>query len=104
MKVKDNYLFSLKLWGNYLNLVYHKVKFLLILKTSKCWVWFKGSINSGGFWKEGFSCTFDDKPGVLIESPAYVTCRVPTWRVLTKEPEDLYQSPLIPDNAIWKII
>ena len=35
--------------------------------------------------------------GVLIESPAYVTCRVPTWRVLTKEPENLYKSPLIPD-------
>ena len=77
---------------------------MLILKTSKCWVWFKGSLNNGGFWKEGFTCTFDEKPGVLIESPAYVTCRVPTWRVLTKEPEDLNKSPLIPDKAIWKII
>ena len=65
---------------------------------------FKGSLNNGGFWKEGFTCTFDEKPGVLIESPAYVTCRVPTWRVLTQEPEDLYKSPLIPDKAIWKII
>ena len=62
------------------------------MKTSKCWVWFKGSLNNGGFWKEGFTCTFDEKPGVLIESPAYVTCRVPTWRVLTKEPEDLNKS------------
>ena len=70
------------------------------MKTSKCWVWFKGSLNSGGFWKEGFTCTFDEKPGVLIESPAYVTCRVPTWRVLTKEPEDLNETPLIPDKAI----
>ena len=77
---------------------------MLLLKTSKCWVWFKGSLNNGGYWKEGFTCTFDEKPGVLIESPAYVTCRVPTWRVLTKEPENLYKSPLIPDKAIWKII
>ena len=70
------------------------------MKTSNCWVWFKGSLNNSGFWKEGFSCTFDEKPGVLIESPAFVTCRVPTWRVLTKEPEDLNKSPLIPDKAI----
>jgi len=82
----------------------NKTKNLLNLKTSKCWVWFKGSLNSGGYWKEGFSCTFDENPGVLIESPAYVTCRVPTWRVLTKEPENLYESPSIPDKAIWKII
>ena len=33
-----------------------------------------------------------------------LTCRVPNWRVLTREPEDLYKSPLIPDKAIWKII
>ena len=39
-----------------------------------------------------------------LESPAYVTCRVPTWRVLTKEPENLHKSPLIPEKAIWKII
>ena len=80
------------------------IKNSLILKTSKCWVWFKGSLDEGGYWKEGFSCTFDEKPGILIESPSYVTCRVPNWRVLTKEPEDLTKSPLIPDNAIWKII
>ena len=74
------------------------------MKTSKCWVWFKGSLNKGGYWKEGFTCTFDEKPGVLIERPAYVSCRVPNWRVLTKEPEDLLKSPLIPEKAIWKII
>ena len=77
---------------------------MLILKTSKCWVWFKGSLKKGGYWKEGFTCTIDEKPGVLIESPAYVTCRVPKWRVVTKEPESLYKSPLIPEKAIWKII
>ena len=90
----------------YLDLFFFKQKPTVITsQTSKCWVWFKGSVlNNGGYWKEGFTCTFDEKPGVLIESPAYVTCRVPTWRVLTKEPENLYESPLIPDNAIWKII
>ena len=76
----------------------------LFLRTSKCWVWFKGSLNKGGYWKEGFSCTFDEKPGILIESPAYVSCRVPNWRVVTKEPEDLTKTPVIPDNAIWKLI
>ena len=65
------------------------------MKTSKCWVWFKGSLNNGGFWKEGFTCTFDERPGVLIESPAYVTCRVPTWRILTREPENLSKALVI---------
>ena len=53
---------------------------MLILKTSKCWVWFKGSLNNSGFWKEGSTCTIDEKPGVLNKSP------------------------LIPDKALWKII
>ena len=57
---------------------------MLILKTSKCWVWFKGSLKNGGHWKEGFTCTFDEKPGVLIESPAYVTCRVPKSNPIVK--------------------
>ena len=74
------------------------------MKTSKCWVWFKGSLNKAGYWKEGFTCTIDEKPGVLIESPAYVTCRVPNWRILIQEPENLTKSPLIPEKAIWKII
>ena len=58
------------------------------MKTTKCWVWFRGNLNGNGHWKEGFTCTFDEKPGILIESPAYVTCRVPNWRVVTKEPDD----------------
>ena len=102
--MSNKYLNCIKYYRYYSVFIYHKTKFLLILKTSKCWVWFKGSLNKGGYWKEGFTCTFDEKPGVLIESPAYVTCRVPTWRVLTKEPEDLNESPLIPDKALWKII
>ena len=53
------------------------------LKTSKCWVWFRGNLEGNGFWKEGFTCTFDEKPGILIESPAFVSCRVPNWRVVT---------------------
>ena len=102
--MRNNFLKSINSYKNQLNLTYDVNILLVILKTSKCWVWFKGSLNNSGFWKEGFTCTFDEKPGVLIESPAYVSCRVPTWRVLTKEPEDLYKSPLIPDKAIWKII
>ena len=74
------------------------------LKTSKCWVWFRGNLEGNGFWKEGFTCTFDEKPGILIESPAFVSCRVPNWRVVTTEPDDFSQGPNIPDKAIWKII
>ena len=74
------------------------------LKTSKCWVWFRGNLEGNGFWKEGFTCTFDEKPGILIESPAFVSCRVPNWRVVTTEPEDFSKSPSIPDNAVWKLI
>ena len=74
------------------------------MKTLKCWVWFRGNLNSNGYWKEGFTCTFDEKPGILIESPAYVSCRVPNWRVITSEPEDFLVGPAIPDNAVWKII
>tara|TARA_Y100001970_G_scaffold191525_1_gene232836 strand:+ start:600 stop:896 length:297 start_codon:yes stop_codon:yes gene_type:complete len=75
-----------------------------VLKTSKCWVWFRGNLEGNGFWKEGFTCTFDEKPGILIESPAFVTCRVPNWRVLTTEPDDFSKGPNIPDKAVWKII
>ena len=86
-------------------LIIIKLKFMQsLLKTTKCWVWFRGNLNGNGHWKEGFTCTFDEKPGILIESPAYVTCRVPNWRVLTTEPEDFYKSPSIPENAIWKLI
>ena len=74
------------------------------MKSLKCWVWFRGNLNSSGYWKEGFTCTFDEKPGILIESPAFVSCRVPNWRVITIEPEDLLVGPAIPDNAVWKII
>ena len=74
------------------------------MKTTKCWVWFRGSLNSNGFWKEGFTCTFDEKPGILIESPSFVSCRVPNWRVQTIEPEDLNKAPNIPENSTWKII
>ena len=74
------------------------------LKSLKCWVWFRGNLNTSGYWKEGFTCTFDEKPGILIESPAFVSCRVPNWRVITTEPEDFLVGPAIPDNAVWKII
>ena len=74
------------------------------MKTTKCWVWFRGNLEGKGFWKEGFTCTFDEKPGILIESPAFVSCRVPNWRVVITEPEDLSKGPNIPDEAIWKLI
>ena len=64
-------------------------------------VWFKGALTMVGF-EEGFTCTFDETRSVNRKS-SYVTCRVPNWRVLTKD-QKTYTSPLIPDKAIWKII
>ena len=74
------------------------------MERENCWVWFKGSINNKGVWKGGFVGTKDEKIGILIESPSYVQCRVPEWRVLAKEPIDLYAPPVIPEGAQWKII
>ncbi len=69
-----------------------------------CWVWFKGSINENGYWKEGFICKKDEGPGLLIESHGFVTCRVPEWRVTTQEPSEINTSPEIPQGAKWKLI
>ena len=56
------------------------------METENCWVWFKGSLTGGGSWKGGFTFKKDENPGVLIQSPAYVQCRVPDWRITTTEP------------------
>ena len=74
------------------------------MKKENCWVWFKGSLKEGGVWKGGFTYKKDENPGVLIQSPAYVPCRVPIWRISTKEPLDKYKGPEIPQNPVWKII
>ncbi len=68
-----------------------------------CWVWFKSSLSRKGFWQTGFTCTRDEKPGVLIQSPSYVSCRVPEWRIKTQEPIDLDQGPEIPQGSPWKL-
>ena len=74
------------------------------MQRENCWVWFKGALKNGGHWKGGFSYKKDDKPGILIESPAYVSCRVPEWRIQTTEPKDKHIGPEIPDGASWKFI
>ena len=74
------------------------------METEKCWVWFKGSIKEGGQWKAGFTYKKDNKPGVLIQSAAYITCRVPDWRISTAEPLDIYKGPEIPEGSDWKIL
>ena len=102
----QKYIFNV---NKYVKFIFDKILLIIKkiskdLKTSKCWVWFRGNLEGNGFWKEGFTCTFDEKPGILIESPAFVSCRVPNWRVVTTEPDDFSQGPNIPDKAIWKII
>ena len=74
------------------------------MERENCWVWFKGSLKDGGVWKGGFTCKKDEHAGVLIQSPAYVQCRVPKWRIKTKEPLDKYKGPEIPENSVWKIL
>ena len=69
-----------------------------------CWVWFKGELREKGIWKSGFTCSRDEKPGVLIKNPSYVPCRVPEWRILTVEPNDLHESPEIPEGSAWKLM
>ena len=74
------------------------------MERENCWVWFKGSLKEGGAWKGGFTFKKDEKPGVIIQSPAYIQCRVPEWRISKTEPEDKYQGPEIPNNSTWKIL
>ena len=74
------------------------------MERENCWVWFKGSLKGGGSWKGGFTYKKDENPGVLIQSNAYVPCRVPEWRVRTSEPLNKYEGPEIPENTVWKIL
>ena len=74
------------------------------MERENCWVWFKGSLKEGGVWKGGFTFKKDENPGVLIQNPAYVQCRVPDWRISTREPIDKYKGPTIPKNSAWKIV
>ena len=69
-----------------------------------CWVWFKGSLKEGGVWKGGFTYKKDENPGVLIQSPSFVQCRLPDWRISKVEPKDKYEEPEIPKNPVWKIL
>ena len=68
-----------------------------------CWVWFKGDLKEKGCWRTGFKCSRDEKPGVLIQNPSFVSCRVPEWRIATVEPQDRYNPPEIPKDASWKL-
>ena len=74
------------------------------MERENCWVWFKGSLKEGGEWKGGFTYKKDENPGVLIQSPGYVQCRVPDWRISTKEPLYKNKGPKIPENPTWKIL
>ena len=71
------------------------------MKKKKAWVWFKGSLKEGE-WVSGFFASDAEGGGILLESPNFVTCRVPKWRVVFDEPNDLNQGPSIPPEAEWK--
>ena len=74
------------------------------MERENCWVWFKGSLKDGGVWKGGFTYKKDENPGVLIQSPSYIQCRVPVWRITTTEPTDKYKEPEIPKDSVWRIL
>ena len=74
------------------------------MQKENCWVWFKGALKEGGSWKGGFTCKTDQEPGVIIESPSYVTCRVPEWRIRKQEPKNMFEPPDIPVSSPWKLI
>tara|TARA_B100001175_G_scaffold286399_1_gene268073 strand:+ start:1741 stop:2004 length:264 start_codon:yes stop_codon:yes gene_type:complete len=69
----------------------------------RCWVWFKGDpLKQDGSWKAGFYGAPSVLGGIRIESPDFVPCRVPEWRVLFKEPKNMKQTPNIPAGD-WKL-
>tara|TARA_Y100001970_G_C13722972_1_gene597591 strand:+ start:84 stop:302 length:219 start_codon:yes stop_codon:yes gene_type:complete len=71
------------------------------MEKKKAWIWFKGG-EDGGSWVSGFFASKDKEGKVIIENPDFVTCTVPEWRVIYEEPKNKYQSPDIPNDAIWK--
>lgn len=70
---------------------------------TKCWIWFRNSLNQSGSWAAGWMGTPSALGGVRIEHFEYVACRVPEWRVRWEEPQDLAAPPEIPDNTQWKL-
>ena len=74
------------------------------MRKERCWVWFKGGLSEEGHWMWGWVASTTEQPGLLIEHPAYVSCRVPEWRVVFKEPKDLNLAPSIPEAAVWKLV
>ena len=52
----------------------------------------------------GWVASTTEQAGLLIEHPSYVSCRVPEWRVVFKEPKDLNLAPSIPEAAVWKLV
>ena len=74
------------------------------MRKERCWVWFKGGLNDHGHWVGGFVATSSEAGGVLIQHGDYKDCRVPEWRISTDEPDDLAVAPLIPADAVWKLI
>ena len=74
------------------------------MRKERCWVWFKGGLSEEGHWMSGWVASTTEEPGLLIEHPGYVSCRVPEWRVVFKEPKDLNLAPSIPDAVVWKLV
>ena len=71
------------------------------MKKEKAWVWFKGGLK-GGSWIGGFIASSSEEGGIVIEHSDFRTCRVPSWRVIFKEPEDKSKGPSMPEGSNWK--
>ena len=74
------------------------------MEKENCWVWFKGSIKEKGEWKAGFTCIKDENEGFIVQSPTYVQCRLPDWRISKTEPLNKHKGPEVPKNPVWKIL
>ncbi len=71
------------------------------MNKEKAWVWFKGGLK-GGCWMSGFFANKGEQEILNIESPNFIACKLPLWRVRFSEPEDTHIGPVIPEDAIWK--
>ena len=71
------------------------------MEKKKAWIWFKGG-EDGGSWVSGFIASKSEGGKVVIENPDFVTCTVPEWRVMYKEPQNKHKSPDVPNDPIWK--
>lgn len=66
----------------------------------RVWVWFRDP----GRWERDFyvKAIFDDGMAT-VDHHRYWPATIATWRIRTREPQDLGRPPAIPRNGVWLI-